>query len=47
MLKNEIFLKENAIWDTGATCLKAEAKLMNRLEEIFIERGGSNTKLDK
>ena len=38
--ENEMFLKENAIWDTGATGLKAETKLMNKLEEIFVEPGG-------
>ena len=36
--ENEMFLKENAIWDTGAIVLKAETKLINQLEEIFIER---------
>ena len=38
--ENEMFLKENAIWDTGATGVKAETKLMNELEEIFMEPGG-------
>ena len=38
--ENEMFLKENAIWDTGATGLKAETKLMNELEAIFVEPGG-------
>ena len=33
-------MKENTIWDTGATGLKAETKLMNELEEIFKEPGG-------
>ena len=37
--ENEMILKENVIWDTGATGLKAETKLMNELEEIFIEPG--------
>ena len=37
--KHEISLKENVIWDSGASGLKAETKLMNQLEEIFIERG--------
>ena len=38
--ENEMFLKENAIWDTGTTGLKAETKLMDELEEIFMEPGG-------
>ena len=33
-------MKQSAIWDTGATGLKAETKLMNEREEIFIEPGG-------
>ena len=30
-------MKENTIWDTSATGLKAETKLMNELEENFLE----------